>query len=164
MKKSFKLSEDNYFIFCDTIFVYTKINLRSRYVIFTGVAIDQLSNNRFTAYKSSSVKLEVLSSFHVLLCLSSLFSSYIINKLIKKYLDKYKRSNLIDTSFQDLNYGEKLGYIDFLKFSDSNVYAESCETIINYIAKNNYKNNRVIHNMYSFVDKTYAKVIYCKST
>lgn len=162
MKRTFTVYSDNYFVFPDTTFVYTSVTLKSRYIIFNGVAVDMLSDNRFIAYKNSTVKLEVLSSFFILLYLSSLLSNHFITKLIKKYLSKYKGSNLIDTSFEDLEYGEKLGYLNFIKYSDIDIFPEVCENIINYIAKTNYQNKRVIHNSHSFVDKTYSKVIYCK--
>lgn len=163
MKRTFNVYSDNYFEFPDMIFVYTSITLKSRYITFNGVAIDMLNDSKFVAYKNSTIKLEVLSSFYISLYLCSFLSNSLITKLIKKYLSKYRENNLIDTTFDNLEYGDKLGYLDFVKYSTPLVYAEACENIVNFIAKSNYENRRVIHNMHSFTQRTYAKVIYCKS-
>ena len=122
-----------------------------------------LNDSKFVAYKNSTIKLEVLSSFYISLYLCSFLSNSLITKLIKKYLSKYRENNLIDTTFDNLEYGDKLGYLDFVKYSTPLVYAEACENIVNFIAKSNYENRRVIHNMHSFTEKAYAKVIYCKA-
>ncbi|CUO55379.1 hypothetical protein [Clostridium disporicum] len=163
MKRTFNVYSDNYFEFPDMIFVYTSITLKSRYITFNGVAIDMLNDSKFVAYKNSTIKLEVLSSFYISLYLCSFLSNSLITKLIKKYLSKYRENNLIDTTFDNLEYGDKLGYLDFVKYSTPLVYAEACENIVNFIAKSNYENRRVIHNMHSFTEKAYAKVIYCKA-
>ena len=65
MKRTFNVYSDNYFEFPNMIFVYTSITLKSRHITFNGVAIDMLNDSKFVAYKNSTIKLEVLSSFYI---------------------------------------------------------------------------------------------------
>ncbi|MBP3914977.1 hypothetical protein [Clostridium sp.] len=162
LSRTIKAKKDNYFEFPGTIFVFTYVNIRPRRLFFKGIAIDQITPKKHLGYKDSYVNLEVLNSFSVLLFLVSFISSKLVTKLIKRYLEAYKDSQIVDTTFDHMQYGTKLGYIDFQKFSNPSTCGETCASIVNYLSKSNFKNKSIKHSMHSFEDKSYSIAVYNK--
>lgn len=160
--RTINVQNDNFFEFPGTIFVYTKLNISLRKLKFSGIAIDKINDKKLLGYKDSSVELEIMKSLGISMYIASFFSSKLPIKLLKKYLVEYKNSQLIDTSFEDLVYGEVLGYFDFKKYSDEVTFGESCASMVNYLNASNFKKASFEHSMHSFTDKTYALAKYSK--
>ena len=151
---------DNYFLFSDTIFVYTSIMIKSQLIVFKGYSIEKVTLNKYVAYKDSTVELEVLSIFSLILYLVLIIHPVSSSKIIYRYLNKYRYSALVDTHFDNLNYGTSCGYIDFINFNDINTCNELCVHLINYINTQKTYPKVIKHEMYSFIDKTFAKALY----
>lgn len=166
MKNIFKIKikerVENYYVFDNMLFTFYNLEIDrvKRKVKFIGIIADEISNQRFFAYKNSTIELEMLERYIYGAIILGLFSDKWTLRLIKKYLAKYKGSAIIDTSFENVEYGDRIGYMNFKSFNSDIERNKSCVDMANYIYDNGFKKQYFCHNSYSFVDKTYTKAEY----
>lgn len=153
---------DNFFVFPETTFVYHKVTITGNTLSFDGVAVDKLSKELSIAYQDSTLTLEVLPFYAFMISLLSIVSSKAALLLLKKYLDKYNGSNLVDITFDQLSYGRLLGNFTFKKYTNERTYHEACACMVNKLYREGNSRTYFNHNMYSFDDHTMSKASFIR--
>lgn len=163
MRKNLKITSNNSLLFFNIIFIFTRITFnKNNKILFSGILLYKISPRKFTIYKDSTVKVEVLSKVYKKLYIISFISKKLVVLLLQKYLLKYNNSQLVNTTFKDLIIGPSLGVLNFSKSTTNFLLYQFCLHIVNYLSISDFIQDTLKFNMYSFSDKVLMNASYKK--
>lgn len=157
-----KTNKENYLRFPGFIFVYISIEIGLRKLKYIGFAIDSIDENTFLGYKCSTVEIEILQRSSILIFLANMISHSLALKCINNYFEKYEDSKIVNTEFDNLELGEKVGYFRFDSRSHKSLYSATCADIVNYLVSVDFDIDIVKECQYSFPRHAYAITQYTK--
>lgn len=154
------ITENNIFIFDEEMFIYNKIsfNKNNNSLILKGLAVKKIYNANYKIYKDSTIGLEINFINFYIIYIIAFINKNKANKILKKYLYKYKNSKINPIIFNNINYGQYLGNIKGSKYNNNFLELDNIKITANYLYSKDYKSEK-----YELINKCFEEHIFSKT-